>query len=300
MMQFTSLVEKFLEFIKFEKGLSQNTIDAYRRDLTQYFNFLQQINKDIHTVSSEDITDFLWQLKKNNLKNNSIYRKTSCITQFHKFLIAEEITKNNPVEFISKPKLQRKLPQVLSYEEVEKILNFIPKKKFNDIRNKAMLEMLYATGMRVSELVNLKFNQLDLSNKYIRVIGKGNKERIVLLNSKSIQALKDWLEIRAKKFQKRLIPEYDQYVFLSKLGKPISRIDFWEQLKNYVKKVGISKNVSPHTLRHSFATHMLKYGADLRVVQELLGHSDISTTQIYTHIDKQHLKELHKKYHPRG
>ncbi|MCS7231365.1 MAG: site-specific tyrosine recombinase XerD [Endomicrobia bacterium] len=299
-MQFTSLVEKFLEFIKFEKGLSQNTIDAYRRDLTQYFNFLQQINKDIHTVSSEDITDFLWQLKKNNLKNNSIYRKTSCITQFHKFLIAEEITKNNPVEFISKPKLQRKLPQVLSYEEVEKILNFIPKKKFNDIRNKAMLEMLYATGMRVSELVNLKFNQLDLSNKYIRVIGKGNKERIVLLNSKSIQALKDWLEIRAKKFQKRLIPEYDQYVFLSKLGKPISRIDFWEQLKNYVKKVGISKNVSPHTLRHSFATHMLKYGADLRVVQELLGHSDISTTQIYTHIDKQHLKELHKKYHPRG
>ncbi|MCX7910444.1 MAG: site-specific tyrosine recombinase XerD [Endomicrobia bacterium] len=299
-MQFTSLVEKFLEFIKFEKGLSQNTIDAYRRDLTQYFNFLQQINKDIHTVSSEDITDFLWQLKKNNLKNNSIYRKTSCITQFHKFLIAEEITKNNPVEFISKPKLQRKLPQVLSYEEVEKILNFIPKKKFNDIRNKAMLEMLYATGMRVSELVNLKFSQLDLSNKYIRVIGKGNKERIVLLNSKSIQALKDWLEIRAKKFQKRLIPEYDQYVFLSKLGKPISRIDFWEQLKNYVKKVGISKNVSPHTLRHSFATHMLKYGADLRVVQELLGHSDISTTQIYTHIDKQHLKELHKKYHPRG
>lgn len=300
MMQFTSLVEKFLEFIKFEKGLSQNTIDAYRRDLTQYFNFLQQINKDIHTVSSEDITDFLWQLKKNNLKNNSIYRKTSCITQFHKFLIAEEITKNNPVEFISKPKLQRKLPQVLSYEEVEKILNFIPKKKFNDIRNKAMLEMLYATGMRVSELVNLKFSQLDLSNKYIRVIGKGNKERIVLLNSKSIQALKDWLEIRAKKFQKRLQPEYEQYVFLSKLGKPISRIDFWEQLKNYVKKVGISKNVSPHTLRHSFATHMLKYGADLRVVQELLGHSDISTTQIYTHIDKQHLKELHKKYHPRG
>ncbi|MEN3014034.1 MAG: site-specific tyrosine recombinase XerD [Endomicrobiia bacterium] len=294
------LIEKFLEFIRIEKGLSQNTILAYRRDLKQYFAFLKKIEKNIHTVLPEDITEFLWQLKEKNLKTNSIYRKTSCITQFHKFLIAEEITKNNPIELISKPKLQRKLPQVLSYEEVDKLLSFIPGKKFNDIRNKAMLEVLYATGMRVSELVNLKFSQLDLSNKYIKVVGKGNKERIVLLNQKSIKAIKEWLEVREKKFKNKISSDYDQYVFLSKLGKPISRIDFWEQLKNYVKQAGITKNVSPHTLRHSFATHMLKYGADLRVVQELLGHSDISTTQIYTHIDRQHLKELHKKYHPRG
>ncbi|MCX7941250.1 MAG: site-specific tyrosine recombinase XerD [Endomicrobia bacterium] len=294
------LVEKFLEFVKLEKGLSTNTVLAYRRDLLQYFNYLKSAGKDIHTVNADDITEFLWLLKEKNLKTNSIYRKTSCISQFHKFVLAEEITKNDPVELISRPKLQRKLPQVLTVEEVEKILNFIPEKKFNDIRNKAMIEVLYATGMRVSELVNLKFDQVDLRNKFIRVLGKGAKERIVLLNNKSISAIKDWLEIREAKFNNKISKNYDQYIFLSKLGKPISRIDFWEQLKNYVRQAGITKNVSPHTLRHSFATHMLKYGADLRVVQELLGHSDISTTQIYTHIDRQHLKELHKKYHPRG
>lgn len=295
-----NLVDEFIKFLQFEKGLSSNTISAYKNDVEQYFSFLNKINKTIDNVVSEDITEFLWQLKQQNLKSNSIYRKASCITQFHKFLISENITKNNPIEFLSKPKLQRKLPQVLTLEEVEKLLSYIPKKKFNDIRNKAMIEVLYATGLRVSELVNLKFDNLDLTNKYIRVIGKGGKERIVLLNNKSVQAIKEWLKIREKKFANKSLGEYDQYIFLSKLGKPISRIDFWEQLKNYVKQAGITKNVSPHTLRHSFATHMLKYGADLRVVQELLGHSDISTTQIYTQVDRQHLKELHKKYHPRG
>jgi len=221
------------------------------------------------------------------------------VTQFHKFLVSENITTNNPVEGMMRPKLQRKLPTVLTVDEVDKLLSFQPK-KFNDIRNKAMIEVLYATGLRVSELVNLTFEQLDLENRYIRVIGKGGKERIVLLNKKSVDALKEWIKIRDKKFSGKISAEYDKFVFLSKLGKPISRIDFWEQLKNYVRNAGISKNVSPHTLRHSFATHMLKYGADLRVVQELLGHSDISTTQIYTQVDRQHLKELHKKYHPRG
>lgn len=295
-----NLIDEFLNFVQFEKGLSQNTISAYRTDLQQYIEFLKSINKTVDTVTSEDITEFLWQLKDNNLKTNSLYRKSSCITQFHKFLLAEGITKNNPVEFLSKPKLQRKLPQVLTIEEVDRLLNFIPRKKFNDIRNKAMIEVLYATGMRVSELVNLKFDQVDLDNKFIRVIGKGGKERVVLLNSKAVAAIKEWLKVRQKKFGSKNLGEYNNYLFLSKLGKPISRIDFWEQLKNYVRQVGITKNVSPHTLRHSFATHMLKYGADLRVVQELLGHSDISTTQIYTQVDRQHLKELHKKYHPRG
>lgn len=295
-----NLIDEFLNFVQFEKGLSQNTVSSYRTDLLQYINFLKSINKTVDTVTAEDITEFLWQLKENNLKTNSLYRKSSCITQFHKFLIAEGITKNNPVEFIAKPKLQRKLPQVLTVEEVDKLLNFIPKKRFNDVRNKAMIEVLYATGMRVSELVSLKFDQVDLVNKFIRVIGKGGKERVVLLNNKSVQAIKEWLKIRQKKFGNKNLGEYSNYIFLSKLGKPISRIDFWEQLKNYVKQAGIVKNVSPHTLRHSFATHMLKYGADLRVVQELLGHSDISTTQIYTQVDRQHLKELHKKYHPRG
>ncbi len=292
-------IDEFIKFLQFEKGLSENTISAYKNDLKQYFSFLKKINKTIHNVSSEDITEFLWQLKQQNLKSNSIYRKSSCVTQFHKFLISENITTNNPVEGMMRPKLQRKLPMVLTVEEVDKLLSFKPK-KFNDIRNKAMIEVLYATGLRVSELVNLTFDQLDLKNRFIRVIGKGGKERIVLLNKKSVEVLKEWIKLRDKKFAGKINKEYEKFVFLSKLGRPISRIDFWEQLKNYVKQAGIQKNVSPHTLRHSFATHMLKYGADLRVVQELLGHSDISTTQIYTQVDRQHLKELHKKYHPRG
>jgi len=295
----SQLLDEFIKFLQFEKGLSKNTISAYKNDLFQYFSFLKKIDKTIHNVSSDDLTEFLWQLKQQNLRPNSIYRKASCVTQFHKFLVSENITTNNPVEGMMRPKLQRKLPTVLTVEEVDKLLSFQPK-KFNDIRNKAMIEVLYATGLRVSELVNLTFEQLDLENRYIRVIGKGGKERIVLLNKKSVDALKEWIKIRDKKFSGKISAEYDKFIFLSKLGKPISRIDFWEQLKNYVRNTGISKNVSPHTLRHSFATHMLKYGADLRVVQELLGHSDISTTQIYTQIDRQHLKELHKKYHPRG
>mgnify|MGYP003879693991 CR=1 FL=1 len=293
------LVKEFLKFLQFEKGLAKNTISAYKNDLKQYFSFLRNINKTIHTVSSDDLTEFLWQLKQQNIKPNSIYRKASCISQFHKFLVSENFSTNNPVESMMRPKLQRKLPTVLTVEEVDKLLSFKPK-KFNDVRNKAMLEVLYATGLRVSELVNLTFDQLDLENKFIRVIGKGGKERIVLLNKKSVDALKEWIKLRDKKFAGKISAEYDKFVFLSKLGKPISRIDFWEQLKNYVRSVGIQKNVSPHTLRHSFATHMLKYGADLRIVQELLGHSDISTTQIYTQVDRQYLKELHKKYHPRG
>ncbi len=299
MKQELQFFDEFIKFLQFEKGLSLNTISAYKNDLNQYFTFLEKINKTIHNVSAEDLTEFLWQLKQQGVKPNSIYRKSSCITQFHKFLISENLTTNNPVESIMRPKLQRKLPTVLSVDEVDKLLSFKPI-KFNDVRNKAMIEMLYATGLRVSELVNLTFDQIDLENRFIRVIGKGGKERIVLLNKKSIDALKEWIKLRDKKFSSKINPQYDKYIFLSKLGRPISRIDFWEQLKNYVRNAGISKNVSPHTLRHSFATHMLKYGADLRVVQELLGHSDISTTQIYTQVDRQHLKELHKKYHPRG
>lgn len=293
-------VEQFLRYIQFEKGLSKNTVVAYRNDLYQYFNFLNTIKKQVETITAEDISDFLWKLKQNNLKSSSIYRKTSCIIQFHKFLIIEGITKNDPVEFLNRPKLYRKLPEVLSVEEVDKILNYIPAKKFNDIRNRAIIELIYAAGLRVSEAVMLKFENLNLESHFVRVRGKGGKERIVPIGKKSVSAIKNWLKVRQHKFSKKILPQNDGYIFLSKLGKPISRVGFWEQLKSYVKQIGITKDVSPHTLRHSFATHMLKYGADLRVVQELLGHSDISTTQIYTHVDKEHLKSVHKKFHPRG
>jgi integrase/recombinase XerD len=295
-----STIEQFLRYIQFEKGLSKNTVSAYKNDLYQYFIFLNSINKKVDNVTSEDISDFLWKLKQKNLKSSSMYRKTACIVQFHKFLVMEEITKNDPIEFLSRPKLYRKLPQVLSVEEVERILNYIPEKKFNDIRNKAIIELIYAAGLRVSEAVGITFDNINLESHFVKVRGKGGKERIVPIGKKCVSAIKDWLKIRKQKFSNKISSQNDIYVFLSKLGRPISRIGFWQELKNYVKKAGITKDVSPHTLRHSFATHMLKYGADLRVVQELLGHSDISTTQIYTHIDKEHLKEVHKKFHPRG
>ncbi len=295
-----SLVEQFLRYVQFEKGLSKNTISAYKNDLQQYFMFLHSISKKIENVTAEDISDFLWKLKQKNLKSSSIYRKTACIVQFHKFLIIEDITKNDPVEFLSRPKLYRKLPQVLSVEEVDKILNYIPAKKFSDIRNRAIIELIYAAGLRVSEVVGLKFEDLNLESQFVKVRGKGGKERIVPIGKKSVSAIKDWLKVRQQKFSTKILPDNDVYIFLSKLGRPISRIGFWQELKSYVKNAGIIKEVSPHTLRHSFATHMLKYGADLRVVQELLGHSDIATTQIYTHVDKEHLKSVHKKFHPRG
>ncbi len=295
-----ALIDQFLKFLQFEKGLSKNTILAYRNDLIQYLSFIEKRGLNINNVTSNDISDFLWELKNNNLKSSSIYRKTSCIVQFHKFLIVEDVTHNDPIELLTRPKLYHKLPTVLTVEEVDKLLNFIPQKKVNDIRNKAMLELMYAAGLRVSEVINLKLEDLNLESRFIRIKGKGGKERIVPIGEKCVQAIKEWLNLRNKKFAKKLSLENRNYVFISKLARPISRVEFWSQMKNYVRQVGIQKNVSPHTLRHSFATHMLKYGADLRIVQELLGHSDISTTQIYTQVDRQQLKSVHKKYHPRG
>ncbi len=288
---------QFTNFLQIEKGLSKNTLSAYRTDLLQYLQFLSSINKDIHTVTVDDISEYLLELKQKRYSSATIYRKTAAIVQFHKFLISEEITQNNPIEFLSRPKLYRKLPEVLTVEEVTKLLDNIPKKRFNDIRNKAMLELMYAAGLRVSEVVNIKFENLDLDTKFVRVEGKGGKERIVPINDKCVKSIKEWLKFRQKLF---LPEESKNYVFVSKNKKPITRIAFWQQLKKYISQLGIEKNVSPHTLRHSFATHMLRYGADLRIVQELLGHSNISTTQVYTHVDKSHLKQLHKKYHPRG
>lgn len=294
------LEEQFLNYLKVEKGLSKNTILSYKNDLKQYFNFLKNYSLTIDSVSTEDISNFLWKLKQRNLKSSSIYRKTVCVIQFHKFLILENITKNDPIEFLSRPKLYRKLPEILSVEEVEKLLSYVPQKSFNNIRNKSIMELIYAAGLRVSEAVNLKFENVNLELGFVRVVGKGGKERLVPIGKKCISAMREWLKVREERFKGKIRPSEEQYIFLSKLGRPISRIGFWEQLKSYVKQAGIKKNVSPHTLRHSFATHLLKYGADLRVVQELLGHSDISTTQIYTHVDRQYLKDMHKKFHPRG
>jgi integrase/recombinase XerD len=214
------------------------------------------------------------------------------IRQFYKFLISENYIQTDPTIYLSAPKIPTILPDMLSIEEVDRLLNSVSDTDKISIRNRAMLELLYATGLRVSELISLKFSDIDINECYIKILGKGNKERIVPFEEKAQLYLKRYLKIR-----KRVNSEY---VFLTKLNKPISRIEFWRQLKNIALKAGITKNITPHTLRHSFATHLLTGGADIRFVQEMLGHSSISTTQIYTHVSQDRLQEQHKKHHPRG
>jgi integrase/recombinase XerD len=287
-------LQQFVGYLSAEKGLSHNTVLAYRSDLKRYFRYLEKHKKSLKDMQHHDLTEFLWQQKQEGLQPRSLYRLIETLRQFHRFLMGENHLPTDPTENLMPPRLPVKLPNKLSIEEVDRLLNVIGGENEREIRNRAMLEVLYATGLRVSELVNLEMSNVDLSLGYVRVIGKGSKERIVPMGKSAIEHLQQYLAVRNKKFQNVT------GVFLSKLGKKISRIEFWRQLKNYARAAGITKNITPHTLRHSFATHLLAGGADLRFVQEMLGHSSIVTTQIYTHVDKDRLKEVHKKYHPHG
>jgi integrase/recombinase XerD len=291
-----TFIKAFENYISVEKGLSKNTLLAYRSDLKSYFTFLQKKNLKVDSVTQPEISDFLWQQKSAGLKPRSLYRLIETLRQFHRFLIIENLSKDDPTANITAPKIPFRLPNQLSIVEMEKLLNSIQPDCELSIRNRAMVELLYASGLRVSELVNLDLGNVDLEVGYVRVIGKGNKERIVPINKSSIRYINKYLELRNRK------PKFahSRSLFLSKLGKKLSRIEFWRQLKNYAKNAGITKNITPHMLRHSFASHMLDGGANLRFIQEMLGHSSIATTQIYTHVDKEKLKEMHKKFHPRG
>ncbi|MBQ3943066.1 MAG: site-specific tyrosine recombinase XerD [Elusimicrobia bacterium] len=285
-------VDDFINYILIEKGLSKNTALAYRTDLNTYLKFLEEKNINYETITHLEITDFLWYLKTSNFKSASIYRMIESIRQFYKFLIAENLIKNDPTVYLTAPKLPEYLPEMLTNEEVTRLLNSVSEADTLSIRNRAMLELLYATGLRVSELISLKFSNIDIEECYVKIFGKGNKERLVPFGQKAQLYLKRYLRVRKK--------TKSEFVFLTRLNKPISRIEFWRQLKQIALKAGIMKNITPHTLRHSFATHLLTGGADIRFVQEMLGHSSISTTQRYTHVTQERLKEQHKKYHPRG
>lgn len=285
-------LDDFINYILIEKGLSKNTALAYRTDLNTYLKFLEDKKINYETINHLEITDFLWYLKTANFKPRSIYRMIESIRQFYKFLIAENFINTDPTVYLTAPKVPIILPDMLTSEEVTKLLNSVSDNDKISIRNRAMLELLYATGLRVSELISLKFSNIDIDECYVKIFGKGNKERLVPFGQKAQLYLKRYLRIRNNK--------NSEFVFLTKLNKPISRIEFWRQLKQIAIKAGIMKNITPHTLRHSFATHLLTGGADIRFVQEMLGHSSISTTQIYTHISQERLKEQHKKYHPRG
>ena len=286
-------IDEFLEYLLIDKHYSQNTIDSYKNDLVKFFDF---INKSLLNINKDDVKKYLKKLSEDNLDERSIARNISTLKSFYKFLMIEKKIQENPIESISQPKLGKKLPNTLSEEEVDKLLDIDLVDNYA-YRNKAMLELLYATGLRVSELVNLKVYDINLEEAIVKTMGKGSKERIIPLGDYALSALRVYIEeYRSSLFKK----EINDYLFLNNHGKKMTRQGFFKIIKKIAYEKGINKKISPHTLRHSFATHMLKHGADLRIIQELLGHSDVSTTQIYTHVSNEELENTFKKYHPHG
>ncbi|MDR3049574.1 MAG: site-specific tyrosine recombinase XerD [Elusimicrobiota bacterium] len=294
MLDISKSLDNFISYIIVEKGLSKNTALAYKSDLLKFIDFSTKKGVQIESLSHQDITDFLWDMKVKKFKPRSIYRMTESIRQFYKFLHIEDFIDNNPTEFLAIPKIPEDLPKLLTLEEMKLLLNSVNKSDIRSVRNRAMLELLYACGIRVSELVNLKFSNINLDDNFIQVIGKGSKERIVPFGETAKKYLNLYLKMR------RPYSTVSEFIFISRLGKKMSRIAFWQQLKQIALQAGIYKNITPHTFRHSFASHFLSEGADIRFVQEMLGHSSIATTQIYTHISNSEIRQKHKQYHPRG
>lgn len=285
-------------YLKREKGLSENTIDAYLRDITQYIGFLDKYRKikRVDQITKTDILAYLKSLKNRNLSAKSTSRKLSSIKGFHQFLLLEKETSEDVSSAIEAPKIERNLPDVLSVDEVIRLIEHVKGTEPLDLRNLALLELIYGSGLRVSELLNLKISDIHLTASYVKILGKGSKERQVPLGQMSVLALREYLT----KGRPYLLKIENNYLFLNQYGNKLSRQGFFKLLKKIAKDTNITKEVSPHTLRHSFATHLLEAGIDLRTLQELLGHEDISTTQVYTHISQKHIKESYLEAHPRA
>ncbi|MBK7229709.1 MAG: site-specific tyrosine recombinase XerD [Ignavibacteriales bacterium] len=292
-------LKEYLTHLKLEKNLSVNTVSSYKNDLTSFNSFLKDKNiDDPSNVTSEHISVFFKILKELGLSGTSSARYFSSLKGFFLFLLKNKYIVKSPIEKLSSPKLSKKLPAVLDVAEVEKILSQPITNNKLGLRDKAILELFYACGTRVSELINLKVNDLFLSDEIIRVLGKGSKERLIPIGSSAIKWINDYLKCSRPLLMKK--SKSENYLFLNSCSSKLSRMGIWKIIDRYVKEAGIEKEVHPHTFRHSFATHLLEGGADLRAVQEMLGHADISTTQIYTHIDRDYIKQVHKQYHPRG
>lgn len=290
----------FIHYLTVERGLASNTIDSYKRDLKRYIRFLQdEVNiSNANQISRIHIVQFLGLLRNEGKSSKTIARHLASIRSFHQFLLREKIAEEDPTVHIETPQLERTLPKVLSFKEVETLLNTPDTTTPFGIRDKAMLELLYATGIRVSELIDLNIDDVHLTMGFVRCIGKGNKERIIPLGRIAKEAIENYLRDSRPKLRN---PKYrTDALFLNHHGNRLTRQGFWKILKKLKLEAGIDKELTPHTLRHSFATHLLENGADLRAVQEMLGHVDISTTQIYTHVTKTRLKDVYSKYHPRA
>ncbi len=292
-------VDKFILFLKFDLRLSDNTVKSYNNDLNKYIEFLSKNKKikSLNSVEYDDVRSYVTFLSKNKQRPSSINRNISSIKKFHLYLLDNEIVSNNPSDLIESQKNRRNFPDTLSVDEINKILDSVEGSSVVNIRDKSILSLLYSSGLRVSELVNLELSNIFLDQDYIKIIGKGKKERLVPIGLKAKKQLIRYID----KSRNNISSSYSKgYVFLSYRSKQLTRMAVFNIIKKYTTLSGISKKVSPHTFRHSFATHMLEGGADLRVVQELLGHENINTTEIYTHLDRTYLKEIHKLCHPRG
>ena len=291
-------VHKFILFVKFDLRLSINTISAYKNDLKNYIYFLNNKKniKDINQIKFEDIREYVAFITKKGYKPSSVNRNISSIKKFHLFLLDNELVSDNPSELLESQKNRRNFPDTLSVNEIESIFNIIDINSLIGLRDLSILTILYSTGMRVSELINLELSNIFLKEEYIKIMGKGKKERIVPIGIKAKNILISYLN----KNQDIGSVNNQGYIYLSYRSKQLTRMSIFNIIKKYCLLADIKKTVSPHTFRHSFATHMLEGGADLRIVQELLGHENINTTEIYTHLDRTYLKEVHKLCHPRG
>jgi len=293
-------LKDFIHYLIVEKGLAQNTIISYERDLKSYLKFLRNVENmnGWNEVQRPQIVQFLKFLKEQGKSAKTMARHIASIRAFHQFLLRERAVDHDPSVHIETPQLERTLPKVLNMQEVEILLDSPKVHDHYGIRDKAMLELLYATGIRVSELIGLNLGDVHLTMGFVRCIGKGNKERIIPIGRTATEAMERYLQDGRAEFMNKKYK--DEALFLNHHGKRLSRQGFWKILKRLTKEAGIEKELTPHTLRHSFATHLLENGADLRAVQEMLGHADISTTQIYTHVSKTRLKDVYKQHHPRA
>ena len=291
-------IDDFINFLIVERNLAQNSIEAYATDLNKYANFLHSRNiSEPSEINSNNIVAYLTELHKHELASLTIARNLSAVRMFHRFLHSELLTATDPSEIIGSPKLSKKLPVVLDQFETENLVEQPDISTKYGIRDRALLETAYATGVRVSELLKLELADLMFDQQVIRVFGKGSKVRIVPIGEGAIEYVEKYLDESRSLLIKKL--NNTNVVFLNFHGKPLSRMGFWKIVNKYAVQAGISKPVSPHTIRHSFATHLIEGGADLRAVQEMLGHVNIATTQIYTHLDREYLKEVHRSFHPR-
>ncbi len=292
------LVQLYTDFLLLEKGLSNGSIEAYSADLSEYTTFLS--DNGIERMGQADtaaVLNWLVNLQNRGLSSRSIARHLVTLRGFYKFLLREKHIAADPVKSISIPKTGLALPEILSADEINSLIQALDTDTLQGTRNIAMMEVIYGAGLRVSELVTMKMENIDLTAGFVRIFGKGARERIVPLGSHARDRTEQWLKSGRPRLLKGIS---SPYLFIARAGKPMTRQGFWKMVKKTAAEAGISKNVTPHTFRHSFATHLLEGGADLRSVQTMLGHSDISTTQIYTHISKDYLVEMHKKFHPRG